>query len=532
MTPLNQEPTTDILLIEHNELDAHLVEITLRESKLITENLWRAKTIAEAIQLLKIHSFDVIISDLNLPDASGLEINDFLDPYLENTPLIILTNEDDDEMLSKNLLSRGTQDYLSKRHINCHFLSKTIYHSIERFKLAHRLKNSESKFRALSENAPVGIFMTDLKGKCIYSNQKFKDIAHTSMEGEIWYKAVFQSDQNHIKSLWNHFVEAKDLFQGECRFGQKDQDMAWTVCKIVPLREGPREVTGYIGNVMDVTVLKEAYLELEQRRENLEKSNLELDTFVYTASHDLRAPLRGVSCFADFLVEDLGDRIDEKGREYIDEIHKGVNRMNKLIEDLLSLSRLSRVNNPFGKVSVKSMLDDVLERIELDIKQTQTDIKIHADLPEVLCDRIKITEVFVNLISNAIKFSSKNNVVKPMIEVGFRVLDECTEFWVQDNGIGIDSKYFDKIFVLFERLHDQDEYDGTGAGLSIVRRIVNDHGGFIRVDSEKGKGARFTFTIPHKPYRRKKLGEILIEKGLITEAQLKDSLSSQDTTEK
>lgn len=526
---MNEEATTNILLIEHNELDAHLVELTLRESRLISENLSRAQSAAEAVQVLQKKSFDVIISDINLPDATGVEINDRLAPYLQNIPLIVLTNEDDDEMQYRNLLSRGTQDYLSKRHINCHFLTKTIQHSIERFKLSLSLKNSESKFRALSENAPVGIFLTDVNGKCVYNNQKFRKIAHQKMDGELWYTAIFQGDQERIKSLWNAFIRSEQMFQGECRFGQQDKDLAWTVCKIVPLREGSKEVTGYIGNVMDITVLKQAYLELEQRRENLEKSNLELDTFVYTASHDLRAPLRGVSCFADFLQEDLGDQLSEKGHEYISEIHKGVNRMNKLIEDLLSLSRLSRVNNPFTLNSVSDILEDALDRIELDIRRTGAELKIQKDLPMVMCDRIKITEVFVNLINNAVKFSSRENTGHPVIEIGFRTLESCNEFWVKDNGIGIDPKYFEKIFVLFERLHDQDEYDGTGAGLSIVKRIINDHGGSIRIESAPGQGAEFIFSIPHKPYLRKKLGEILIEKGLITEAQLKESLNTQDT---
>ncbi len=236
--------------------------------------------------------------------------------------------------------------------------------------------------------------------------------------------------------------------------------------------------------------------ELEEQKRLLEEANKELDSFVYTASHDLRAPLRGISSFASFLQEDYKDKLDKEGQDYLREIREGANRMNELIEDLLTLSRISRIRNPYEDVNINELVDSILKRIEYDIQASNVDLKVQPDMPIVRCDRIKMGEVFLNLINNAIKFSSKNNKENPKVEVGYIDEDKFYKFYVKDNGIGIDPKYRDQIFGIFKRLHNAKEYEGTGAGLSIVKRVVDDHGGSIWVESELGKGATFYFTIP------------------------------------
>ncbi len=236
--------------------------------------------------------------------------------------------------------------------------------------------------------------------------------------------------------------------------------------------------------------------ETTRQKKELREVNAELDSFVYTASHDLRAPLRGIASFASFLEEDYKDKLDEQGREYLEEIHKGAAKMDALIEDLLTLSRISRIKNPYEDVDMNQLIPDILDRIKFDIKQHNVEVQIQPNLPTVYCDRIKISEVFLNLINNGIKFSSKNVTERPRIEVGCVEEGEVYKFYVKDNGIGIDPRYHDQIFGIFKRLHTDKEYEGTGAGLSIVKRIVEDHGGRIWVESEVGKGACFYFTIP------------------------------------
>ncbi len=272
--------------------------------------------------------------------------------------------------------------------------------------------------------------------------------------------------------------------------------------------------------------------ELEEQKRLLEQANKELDSFVYTASHDLRAPLRGVSSFTSFLEEDYKDKLDEEGKDYLREIREGANRMNQLIEDLLKLSRISRIKNPYEDVDMNALIDSVIKRIGFDVKEKKVDLNVQGNMPIVRCDRIKMNEAFQNLINNAVKFSSKNNKEKPRVEIGYADAGEFHKFYVKDNGIGIDPKYHDEIFDIFRRLHTAEEYEGTGAGLSVVKRIVDDHGGNIWVESEVGKGATFYFTIPRDVSKTsktsKKIGELLVEDGYIDQDALEVELKKQE----
>jgi len=235
---------------------------------------------------------------------------------------------------------------------------------------------------------------------------------------------------------------------------------------------------------------------LDSQKKDLERVNAELDSFVYMASHDLRAPLRGMASFAAFLDEDYKDKFDKEGREYLSEIRKGATRLSTLIEDLLTLTRITRIKNPYEHVLMNSLIDNILQRIKFDIDENNVEIKIQKNIPEIICDKIKMGEVILNLVNNAIKFSSKDKKKRPIVEIGYKSKDQLHEFFVKDNGIGIEAAYHEQVFGIFRRLNKSSDYDGTGAGLNIVKRIIDEHGGDIWIESEEGKGACFYFTIP------------------------------------
>lgn len=236
--------------------------------------------------------------------------------------------------------------------------------------------------------------------------------------------------------------------------------------------------------------------ELEEQKGLLEQANKELDNFVYTVSHDLRAPLRGIDGFANFILQDYGQKLESQGRDYLGRIRSAAGRMQTLIDDLLTLSRISRIKNPYEDVAMQELVASAVSRLEFDIKTHKVAITIADALPVVRCDPIKMAEVFLNLISNAIKFSSKNKNLRPSVDIGYSDKDPMHEFYVKDNGIGIDKKYHQEIFGIFKRLHTQEEYEGSGAGLSIVKRVIDDHKGSIWIESSLGQGATFYFTIP------------------------------------
>ena len=217
---------------------------------------------------------------------------------------------------------------------------------------------------------------------------------------------------------------------------------------------------------------------------------------MHTVSHDIRSPLMGIAWYADFLKNHHYDALDQKGRDSVEGICRGVDRANALIKDLLDLTRISRVRNPYQRASVKAMLDDVLAKLEYKIKQNQVDLKVQSGLPDIVCDPIKLKEVFLNLLTNAMKFASGRMGVQPSVIIEMQEMSDAYEFIVKDNGIGIAPEHHQEVFEIFKRLDVSEKYEGTGAGLSIVKSVIDDHGGKIWIISDVGQGAEFHFTIP------------------------------------
>ena len=234
--------------------------------------------------------------------------------------------------------------------------------------------------------------------------------------------------------------------------------------------------------------------QLAEANDALGRTNKELDDFTYIVSHDLKEPLRGVKAFAKLLIEDYSGKLDNEGKEYLKTISDSSARMTRLIEDLLNLSRIGRQKNIEPNIDLNELLSDVKKNLVYALEERKVDLNVKPDFPKVTCDKIRISEVFSNLVSNAIKYTKKD--IRPVIEIGWSDKKDLYEFYVKDNGIGIEKQYYDKIFQIFQRLHAKGEYEGTGAGLTIVKKIVENHGGKIWVESEVGKGSVFYFSLP------------------------------------
>ncbi|MFH2064657.1 MAG: ATP-binding protein [Pseudomonadota bacterium] len=245
----------------------------------------------------------------------------------------------------------------------------------------------------------------------------------------------------------------------------------------------------------------------KQAEESLRKSNQELDDFAYIASHDLREPLRGISNYATFLMEDYGDQIDAEGKSKLETLQRLCKREEDLIQSLLNYSRVGRTDLKFIPLDLNILLEEVRETIESSYPDQTIRISVPHTLPTILCDAIRIGEVFFNLISNAVKYNDKT---EKQIEIGcvnspanIHPPDKLSEtisypvYYVRDNGIGIPKRHQEKIFMIFKRLHGRDKYGGgTGAGLTIVKKIIERHGGVIWLDSNMGTGTTFYFTLP------------------------------------
>lgn len=244
---------------------------------------------------------------------------------------------------------------------------------------------------------------------------------------------------------------------------------------------------------------------LEQKTKELARSNSELEQFAYIVSHDLQEPLRKVMAFGDRLLDKCGETLSNDGKEYIKRMQSASQRMKTLITDLLVFSRVRTKAQPFTQVDLAKLIQEVLSDLEVKIEQTGGCVKV-GDLPTIDADSLQMRQLFQNLIGNALKFHRKTE--SPVVDVQVCMLNneeedsngnahnKLCQITVEDNGIGFDEKYADRIFGVFQRLHGRDEYEGTGIGLSICQKIVERHDGSIKAKSTPGKGAKFIVTLP------------------------------------
>lgn len=231
--------------------------------------------------------------------------------------------------------------------------------------------------------------------------------------------------------------------------------------------------------------------------QQLEDKNSELEDFAYTASHDMKEPLRMVQSFLKLLSDRYNDQIDEKGQKYIYFAVDGAKRLSALIDDLLEYSRIGRTYDSFEEVDLTEVIAEVKNSFKYDI-ESKNALITYSNMPVINAVPVSVKMLFQNLVSNALKYQEKD--VKPEIEISCRDRESHWEFKVSDNGIGIKEEYFDQIFQIFNRLHANNVYSGTGIGLAICKKIVNQHGGKIWVKSTEGKGTDFIFTLEKRVY--------------------------------
>ncbi|MFC1601110.1 PAS domain S-box protein [Candidatus Sumerlaeota bacterium] len=245
--------------------------------------------------------------------------------------------------------------------------------------------------------------------------------------------------------------------------------------------------------IRDIAARKRMDERIEQMIRNLRLANQEMEDFTYVVSHDMKAPLRAVKNMSQFLAEDCADQLDARGCDYLQRLQDSVTLMSQLIDDLLHLSHISAMKPEPALIETDAIIEKVLSILK---PSANVEVRYSRELPAITCTPAKIEQVFLNLISNGIKYNDREKIE---IEIGHILRDNEFLFYVKDNGIGIDKQYQYRIFQLFQRLHKRNEYDGTGIGLTIARKVVQEHGGRIWFESEEGVGTTFFFTIPKSP---------------------------------
>jgi PAS domain S-box-containing protein len=392
----------------------------------------------------------------------------------------------------------------------------TIRDLTERKRAETQLRQTEARYRTLVEQIPAVTFMAALDGGSneLYVSPQIEALLGFSQKEwlenpVLWHRQLHPDDRDRWNLEFAPTCGAGDAFRSVYRFIARDGHVVWVhgEAKVVPDHDGrPLFLQGV---AFDITGMKQAEEELkalnqtleqrvtertaiaEQRAQELARSNAELQEFAYVASHDLQEPLRAISSFATWLARNYEAQLDALAQDRIARIVNGAHRMQQLISDLLTYSRVGRQGRSFAPTDAGKVLADVLGNLRVALEESGASVT-SGPLPTVTADEMELTQLLQNLIGNAIKFRGDRPA---QIHIDAQQQQAEWLFSVRDNGIGIDLKYAERIFQIFQRLHGRGRYPGTGIGLAICKKIVERHGGRIWVESAADQGSTFYFTL-------------------------------------
>ena len=357
----------------------------------------------------------------------------------------------------------------------------------------HLVDLTERRFERFFDHAPIGKSMTAPDGRLLRVNRalgerlgRSVDEMQSSSYAPITHPEDLAETQTAMARILTGETESAVF---EKRFLHSDGHYVWTQVTSRLERDDDGKPLFFVTHIQDIS-------ELRAKREAIEASNRELEQFAYAASHDLQEPLRMVASFTQLLAKRYGPQLDDDAREFIGFAVDGAQRMQRLIHDLLSYARVSTRGQALGPVALGAALGEALVALQAAVRESGGSV-VQGDLPVVLGDAVQLTQVFQNLIGNALKFHRPG--VPPEVHVSAEVNEGRWVVAVRDNGIGVEPRYFDRIFGIFQRLHTQSEYPGTGLGLALCQRILHRHGGRLWVESVPGEGATFFFSLSSAP---------------------------------
>ncbi len=377
-----------------------------------------------------------------------------------------------------------------------------LFSNITDVKRAQRQVGEErARLQATLDSLPVGVWISDKEGKMVLINEKASQIwggvapAATIVDEYGAYEAWDPETRERIEAEdmpLAHAIKGEVVRERLLDFERFDGTGGTQVVSASPILDSKGRMIGAIAVVQDITKMKDLELDLSKTNEELRRSNAELQQFAYVASHDMQEPLRMVTNYLSLIEKRHGGELTPKVKEYVDIASRSAEQMRQLVKDLLQYSRIDTQGKAFTRVDMNKVVTSTLMELKDAVNDAHATYAIDP-LPTVCGDELQLKQVMMNLISNAIKFHDSSD---PRFEVSAFKYGTEHVIAVQDNGIGIDLRFNDKLFHMFSRLHTRDEYPGTGIGLAISKKIVERHGGRIWVESEVGKGSTFYFTIP------------------------------------
>ncbi len=436
-----------------------------------------------------------------IPVPHGEQHDTYLSDYLRTGQCSVIGRKRELMGMRKDFTTFPMELVVSELQLNGTCIFTGIVRDItERKRSEGALAASEARMRAILDAAADGIITVDEWGTIESVNE--------AAEVMFGYKADELVGQDIQLLVPAREIDARDVARngysgtdiggmvGQKRQvdGRRSDGTAFPIeLAVSEVRLGDERI--FTAMVSDVTERVRVQEALAQRAEELVRRNEELAQFAYVASHDLQEPLRMVASYTQLLERRYKGRLDSDADEFISYAVDGANRMQRLLRALLTYSRVGTQGQAFRQIDCEAVFRRVVANLQAAIEENNAEVT-HDPLPTVMADPSQLDQIFQNLVSNAVKFQDNGN---PRVHVSATREDDAWRFTVRDNGIGIDPEYFERIFVIFQRLHTKDEYPGTGMGLAICKKIVEHHGGRMWVESRLGRGAEFNFTIPDQP---------------------------------
>lgn len=477
--------------------DGSLIDVSLTISPIIDSDgvVVGASKIARDISERKNSEREVIEQNKRLQQQANsildVLLNYIVKDFSQKAPISDVGDELDAIAVGLNTLGEELSDLLEAKKAQIELLEGT--NAGLESNVAERTAELMQYKYALDVAGVVEI--TDTDGTIIYGNNNKIRLTGYARDEFIGANANLVNSGYHTKEFFQHLwdtIKAGNVWKGEIKNKAKDGSYYWVDTTIVPFLDANGKPYQYMAIKYDITLKKLLQEEEQERAAELKAVNKELESFSYSVSHDLRAPLRAVDGYALMLEEDFSHVLDAEGNRLLGVIRTNAQYMGNLIDDLLNFSRLGRRGVKKAKVNMTELVENVL--IEMRETQTITANITLQPLHQAMADKSLLTNVFVNLISNAIKYSSKK--AEPKVEIKSEEVEGEVVYSVSDNGAGFEMEYVNKLFGVFQRLHTTDEFEGTGVGLAIVQRIIHKHGGRVWAHGEVDKGATFYFTLP------------------------------------
>lgn len=501
-----------ILLIDDSADDRALAVLVLRNALPGAEIVEAASALRFAEALWQ-SVFDLVITEYRLHWANGLAILRTLKAHRPECPVIMFTSASGDDM-AVNALRLGLNDYLRKTTSGYIKLATAVQTLLTRSRTGSGAQPAsqpvpepasqcvsqppEPRLQRLLDRINVGSFRCTLNGQLLEANPVLLHLLGIESLQESQAPAIQALLQQTLASPGRvaRLKEVGYVHNEEVEMRRTDGQVIWAIIAEA-LSTQPSGDTVIDGLLQDISDRKKAEQELEQRAAELARSNADLEQFAYVASHDLQQPLRMVVKYTEMLRQRYAGRLDSDADEFISYALEGAKGMQALINDLLTYSRVGTRGKPFESTDMEIVFEQVAASLRPAIDASGAALT-RDSLPTVLADASQMVQLLQNLINNAIKFHGRE---PPHVHVSSEKNNDEWVFSVQDNGIGIDPKDVQRIFVIFQRLHTDREYSGTGIGLAVCKKIVERHGGRIWVKSRPGKGSTFQFTILLKDRR-------------------------------